>query len=134
MYAGIFAFLCSTALLVVLSPVSDTLVKLLTLSTDYPAVVLASPVTGIGAAVWWAVVERRNRYTYLSGGATGLLAALLTVVCWVLLFTFVWGPLTVLTGGVLILFVLVVFVPAASVAGVLLMSVRRRTADSSTAP
>jgi hypothetical protein len=56
-YAGGYAFLCGTATLRLLSPLSGVLVEILGLPAGVPAVVLAGPVAGIGGAVWWALVD-----------------------------------------------------------------------------
>lgn len=125
-YAGVYAFLCGVVLLVLLRPVADTLVRLLALPAGYSVFLLAGPVTVIGAGVWWAVVERRGEYTYRLGGIVGMLTALFTVLLWVLLFAIVWGPVSVLAGGVLVFFVLVVSAPVAFIAGLPLMYARHR--------
>jgi len=87
---------------------------------------LAVPVTVIGAAVWWALAERREAYSYRIGAATGILTALSTALFWVLVYSVIWGPLAVLAGGVLIGFVLAVVVPVAILVGVTGMYIRRR--------
>jgi len=132
--AGVYAFLCSVVLLVVLSPVSDSLVKLLGLPEGYSAVLLAAPVLVVGAVVWWAVVEWREAYTYPLGAVYGLATALATATVWVLVFAAVWGVSLVLAGGILVVFVVAVTVPAGLVVGVPLMAARRLTGGASTGP
>lgn len=130
MYAGVYEFFCATVLLLLLSPISNLLVEILSLPADFSALVLAGPVAFIGAVVWWAVVERRNGRTYLLGGAVGALTALLTVVFWVLVFVKVWGTSLVLSGWMLVSFVLGISVLVASVTGVPMMYARRRLDDT----
>jgi uncharacterized membrane protein len=129
LYAGGYAFLCAAVLVRLLSPISTTLMSLLHLPESYAGVVLALPVVGIGAAVWWAVVERRNRYTYPLGAAAGLTTALLTVAFWSLAFAVVWDVALLLAGGVPVALVSLVVAPVASVVGVLMMSIRHRRGE-----
>jgi hypothetical protein len=129
LYAGVYAFLCAAVLVRVLAPISTTLIELLNLPGSYAGVVLALPVVGIGTAVWWALVERRNRFTYSLGAATGLTTALLTVVFWSLAFAVVWDFAVLLAGGVLVALVSLVVAPVASVVGVLMMSIRHRRGE-----
>ena len=128
LYVGVYAFLSSTVMLLLLSPIPSTLVGVLGLPTGFSAFLLAGPVMVIGAVVWWAVVERRDGYTYPHGIAFGLLTALFTVLLWVLVFTTVWGLSLVLTGWFVILFVFVISVPMALVTGLTGMYTRRRLA------
>lgn len=128
-YAGVYAFLWGTVLLLLLYPITNTLVKLLGLPTGYSAFLLAGPAVFIGAGVWWAVVERREAYTYPPGVTFGLATALSTVLFWVLVYTIVWGPVLVLAGWLLVVFVFVVTLPAAFVAGLTSMYARRRLDD-----
>ena len=125
-YVGVYAFICSTATLAILYPISNTLGKLLGFPAVLSEVLLAVPVTVIGAAVWWALAERREAYSYRIGAATGVLTALSTVLFWVLVYSVIWGSLAVLAGGVLIAFVLAVVVPVATLVGVTGMYIRRR--------
>lgn len=126
MYAGVYAFLCSIVLLLLLSPVTNTLVQILGLSTGFSAFLLAGPVAVLGTVVWWAVVERRKKYAYRFGAAYGLLTVLATVLFWVLVFSVVWGLRLVLTGWFLIVFVLVVSTPVGFITGLTGMFARRR--------
>lgn len=128
-YVGVYAFVCSTATLLILSPISNTLGKLLRFPAVLSEVLLAIPVTVVGAAVWWALAERREAYSYRIGAATGVLTALSTVLFWVLVYSVIWGSLAVLAGGVLIGFVLAVVVPVAILAGVTGMYIRRQLGD-----
>lgn len=127
-YAGGYAFLAAAVLFLLLGPVAGTLVTLLALPTGYAAFLLAAPVAVAGAAVWWAVVERRGAYTYRLAVAFGLLSVLATAVFWVLVFSLAWGPSAVLAGSVLVVFLLAVGLPVAVVVGVPLMYARRRRA------
>lgn len=123
-YAGVYGFLCSLILLSILGTIARTLIKLLGLPISYSGFLMALPVLFIGPVVWWTVVERLDKYTYLFGGVAGILTALLTVVFWVLIYVVVWGPLLVLTGWFLILLVLVISIPTAFIVGLLLMYAR----------
>ncbi|QLD87018.1 hypothetical protein HWV23_15230 [Natronomonas halophila] len=129
LYAGGYAFLCAAVLVRVVAPISTTLMALLNLPESYAGVVLALPVVGIGTAVWWAVIERRNRYTYSLGAAAGLTTALLTVVFWSLAFAVVWDFAILLAGSVLVALVVLIVAPVASVVGVLMMSIRHRLGE-----
>jgi uncharacterized membrane protein len=129
LYAGVYAFLCAAVLVRVLAPISTTLIELLNLPANYAGVVLALPVVGLGTAVWWVLVERRNRYTYPLGAAAGLATALLTVAFWSLAFAVVWDVALLLAGGVLVALVSLVVAPVASVVGVLMMSIRHRLGE-----
>lgn len=126
MYAGVYTFLCSIVLLLLLYPVSTTLVQILGLPTGLSVFLLAGPVAVLGAVVWWAVVERPKKYTYGFGIIFGLLTVLATVLFWVLVFTVVWGPSLVVTGWFLIAFVLVASTPVGLVTGLTGMYARRR--------
>lgn len=125
-YVGVYAFCYSTVLLLLLSPISNTLVGILGLPGGYSGFLLALPVVGLGTVVWWVVIERRGTYTYRLGAAFGLLTVLSTVLFWVFVFSIVWGPMLVLSGWFLVLFVIVVSVPIALVTGVSGMYARRR--------
>jgi hypothetical protein len=128
LYAGIYAFLCSIVTLRKLSPISDTLVTVLPRLVGPSEFALAAPVPFLGAIVWWAVVERRETYTYLFGGIVGLLTALATVLLWTLVLAIVWGPKVLGVGGVLLVIsaTLAVSLPVAFVLGLPLMYARRR--------
>lgn len=128
--AGAYAFLCSTVLLWRMGAVTDALGQLLPFSTGPPAVFLALPVPAVGAVAWWAIVERVSAYSYLRGAAAGAVTALGTLLCWLVVYAFVWGPRLVATGGILIALVLVVTVPTAALVMLPLLYVRRqRSAD-----
>lgn len=126
LYAGIYTFLWSTLVLVLLGALSRTLVELLNLPPDLGPVLLAAPVPVIGAALWWGVVERRDGYTYLHGGVFGLLTASSNVVFWLLVYSAIWGVSVVVAGGILVVFVLVVVLPTGFLVGLPLMFARRR--------
>jgi hypothetical protein len=128
-YVGVYIFLCSTATLLILGPISNTLGKLLGFPAVLSELLLAVPVSLIGAAVWWALTERREAYSYRIGAATGVVTALATVLFWVFVYSIIWGSLVVLAGGVLIGFVLAVVAPVAVVIGVTAMYVRRELGD-----
>ncbi|PSQ40713.1 hypothetical protein BRD07_06775 [Halobacteriales archaeon QS_9_68_42] len=49
---------------------------------------------------------------------------------WVLVYSVIWGSLAVLAGGVLIVFVLAVVVPVATLVGVTGMYIRRQLGNS----
>lgn len=127
MYAGLYMFLCGTAVAFLLYDVLALLGEVLGLPAAFTTVILASPSLAIGALVWWALVERRASYTYLVGGAAGLLTALLTGVVWVARFVSGWGVEMGLAVGVLIGFVLGVAVTGGVLAGLPLMYARRRS-------
>lgn len=124
--AGGYAYLVGTLMLVSLSPVAETMGPIVGLPEDYVVFLMATPAAVIGAAVWWAFVERSNAYSYPLGAAFGGLTAVLTVVAWVLTFVAVWGVRLVLTGWLLVAAVLAVTVIAGLVSGLPLMSARRR--------
>lgn len=128
LYAGVYAFLCSIVPLLVLSPISNTLVTVLPLPIGSSGFVLAAPVPFVGAVVWWAVVERREAYAYLFGGLAGLLTALATVLLWTLVLAVVWGPAVLRARGVLVVisFALAVSLAMAFVSGLPLLYARRR--------
>lgn len=132
LYAGGSAFLCGALLFLVLSPVATTLVKVLTLPTDHAAVLVPGSAAVAGAGVWWTVIERRHAYRYPDGAMAGLVTALVTVGFWLLLPALVYGPVAVLAGGIVILFVLVVTLPVAPIWGVSLVYARRRVAGEPT--
>lgn len=123
--AGAYLLSCAIVLLLVTRQVTGLVAELLGLPSGSVAW-LAAPVPVAGAAVWWAAVERRGRYTYLYGVAVGLATAILTVLFWVLRGVFVWGPELVASGWPLVFAVLVPTVPAGLVAESTLMYARRR--------
>lgn len=131
LYAGLYAFLCGGLLLLPLGFVAHTLVKVLGLPTSFTSVLVPGTGAVVGAVVWWVVVERRDAYTYLAGGAVGVLTALFTALLWALVIAVVWGPEFLLLAGTLLViaFVLAVSAPLAFVAGIPLMYARRRSDD-----
>lgn len=129
--AGIYMFVWATATAFLLYDVLVLLAEVIGLPTGYAMVVLASPALVFGAVAWWAVVERRNAYTYRFAGTFGLVTALLTGLLWTVRFVSVWGFEMVAVDIVTLLVVLVLGL--AVVAGVLtglpLMYARRRLAS-----
>lgn len=125
-FAGVYAFVCSSLLLLGLSPVTTTLAKLLRLPSGVAPFLLAAPVTVIGAVVWWAGVERPDARTYLRGAVAGLLTAVVAVLFWLSVYSFVWTPELVLTAWVVVLFVVAVSAPVAIVAMTAFVYLRRR--------
>lgn len=123
--AGIYTFLAGVGLLVPLWIVARTLVGILGLRTGFTAFVVPGSGAVIGTVIWWAIIEHRETYTYLRGGAGGLLTALLTVCFWTLLVAIVWDLLAVQSAMVVILFVLVVVSPVAFVAWLPIIYARR---------
>lgn len=130
MYAGLYTFALGTATSFVLDEILILFGEVIGLPASYSLVVLASPSLLVGAVVWWAVVERRNSYTYLRGGAFGLLTALLTGLLWTLRLVSVWGVemLTATPVAVLVAFVLGVVSVAGALTGLPLLYARRRLA------
>lgn len=130
-YAGLYAFVCATALAFLLSDVLVLLGDVLGLPGAYSMFIFASPTLAIGASVWWALVERRGAYSYVIGGAFGLVTALLTGLLWVLRFVSTWGLEMLRANGIQILvgFVLGMAVVAGGLSGLGLMYARRRLGD-----
>ena len=89
--AGIYLFLCGTAVSVLLSDLLGLLADVIGLSVGHWAGILASPAVPIGAAVWWVTVGRRGAYSYLAGTSFGFTATLLTGALWTGRFVQVWG-------------------------------------------
>lgn len=128
---GVYALLCAAGLLLLISQVGTLVAEMLELPSD-SALWLAGPVPVIGAVVWWGVIERGSRYTYLFGGAVGLITGLLTLLFWVIIAAFVWGPKGVLAGWPLVVAVTLPTVPTAVIAGLPAMYARRRFGDGAT--
>lgn len=124
--AGLCAFCSAVVLLLFLDPVAGTLAKLVGLPSGYAPAAMAAPTAVVGAAVWWAIVERRRRYRYGPGVLFGVSVAALTVLFWVLAFTVVWGPRLVLSGWFVVAFVLAVTSPVGCLTGLSMMYARRR--------
>lgn len=127
-YAGLYMFVCGTVAAFLLSDMLTLLADVIGLSTDYWMIILASPALAIGSVVWWIAVERRDSYTYLLGGAFGLVTALLTGFLWTVQFIIFWGfemaAIPIIT--VLILFVLGFTATAGVITSIPLMYARRR--------
>lgn len=121
-------FVCGTAVALLLSDMLVLLVDVIGLSTEYWMVILASPAFAIGAVVWWTTVERRDSYTYILGGAFGLITALLTGLLWTVQFLRSWGfemaKIPIIT--FLIVFVLGFTAIAGAITAIPLMYTRRR--------
>ena len=128
-YAGIYVFLCGTAIAFLLYDALVLLGDALGLPTPFSMFVFASPSLAIGPFAWWTLVERRESYTYLVGGAFGLVTALLTGSLWTVRFASGWGVEMALAIPALIGFVLGVTAIAGALTGLPLMYVRRRLAD-----
>lgn len=127
--AGGWAYLLSVGLLsVVLGPVARVLGQLLELPGGASAVLVALPVGVVGAAAWFGLVEMRTSYTYRAGAAYGLVTAVGAVLVWLGLLGLLFGP-AVLLGWPVALFVLVVSLPLALVAGFTTMAARHRFAS-----
>lgn len=128
MYAGLYTFGCATATAYLLSDLLGILAEVIGLPTTYAMVILASPALVVGTGAWWAVVERRDAYTYRFGGLFGLVTALLTGLLWTVRFVSIWGfeMMVLPMVSVLVAFVLGVAVVAGVLAGLPVMYVRRR--------
>ena len=127
--AGCYAFLCGAALMGSLDPIHHTMAGILGVETGYPALVLASPAALLGAAAWWAVVERAGPESYLRGALFGGLTAVATVTAWVLRALSVWGFELVASGWFVIAWMLAMTAVAGVVSGLPLVVVRRRLVD-----
>lgn len=128
-YAGLYTFACATATASFLDQILSIFAAVIGVPTDLWAAAFAAPTLVVGPVAWWAVVERRESYSYRSGGAFGLLTALLTGLVWTLRFVSVWG-FEMVTVGVVSLLVAVVLGVAAvagTLAGLPLTYARRRS-------
>jgi len=108
LYAGAYAFGCGAATAVLLSSVLRVFTEVIGFPASFPVSLLAAPALLVGGAVWWALVERRDAYTYPRGVAYGALTALGTGLLWTAWFLVVWsvdllaaGPTPLLVGLVL---------------------------------
>lgn len=126
--AGGYAFLWGVGLLrIPLGVVSDAIVEWLPfLPNAFPAVMFALPLSLFGAFSWWAVIERRDAYSYPASLAFGLLAAIATFVFWTAVYVAVWGPKFVLAASVIVALLIVLAAPAALLGGLPMMFIRRR--------
>ncbi|ERH01657.1 MAG: hypothetical protein J07HN6_01213 [Halonotius sp. J07HN6] len=127
-FAGVYLFLCGTAVAVLLSDLLGLLADVIGLSVEYWMVVLAGPAVPIGAGVWWIAVERRGAYSYLAATLFGLTATLLTGLLWTGRFIQVWSLelAAVRMTGLLILVVLGFTAVSGVLAAVPFMYLRRR--------
>lgn len=132
-YAGLYTFVCGTAVAYLLDDVLSVLADVIGLPSGYATVAFASPALVVGAVVWWAVVECRRSYGYLVGGAFGLLTALVTGLLWTVRFVDVWGVEMLVTpvASVLVALVLGSVVVAGFLTGLPLMYARRHATSSS---
>jgi hypothetical protein len=126
-YAGLYMFVWATATAFFLADILGLLADVIGLPAEFAMVILASPALVIGAATWWAVVERRDAYTYRYAGTFGLVTALLTGLLWTARFVTVWGVdmLVVPIVSLLVLLVLGVAVNAGVLTGLPMMYARR---------
>lgn len=133
LFEGFYAFVCATMVAALLSDILGVLADVISLSSAYWMVVLASPALVIGTGAWWLLVERRRSHAYRRGGAFGLVTALLTALLWTISFVIVWGVEMLAVPMVAVLVVWVVGL--AAVAGVLvglpLMYARRYLSSDS---
>lgn len=129
LFAGGYAFLLGVLLFLPLGVVAETLAIVLGLPAGLATVVVPGSGAVIGAAVWWAIVERRSRDGYLLGGVAGLATGVLTVLVWALVIATVYGPWALVSARVVVGFVLAVTAPVAFVAGLPFMYARLRLAD-----
>lgn len=130
--AGIYLFVCGIVTVVLLDEILSLLADVIGLPATYALIVCAAPILLIGSDTWWAVVERRDAYTYLFGAVAGLLTAVLTGLLWTAQFVGVWGVEMLMTPmvSVLVLFVFGITVLAGALTGVPLMYARRHVAPS----
>lgn len=127
-YAGLYMFVCGVATAFVLYDLLALLASVIGLPEGYAMAILPSPALVVGTVVWWAVVERRGSYSYLLGGAFGLVTALLTGLLWTVRFASSWGieMLEVEIISFLVVFVLGLVVITGALTGLPLMYARRR--------
>lgn len=126
--AGLYLFCWAAAVAFLLSDILTLLGEVIGLPPGFALAIVASPALLIGAAAWWAVVERRAAYAYRLGGLVGLLTALLTGLVWLARFVDVWGVEMVAVDivAVLVAFVLGVAAVVGALVGLPLMYARRR--------
>lgn len=133
--AGLYLFCWAAAVAFLLADILTLLGDVIGLPPGFALAVMPSPALPIGAAAWWAVVERRAAYAYRYGGLVGLLTALLTGLVWVARFVDVWGVemAAVDIVSVLVAFVLGVAAVVGALVGLPLMYTRRRLDGSPSA-
>jgi len=126
-FAGVYAFVLGFGLFrIPLRVVSDVIIKLLpVIPNALPAVTFALPLSILGAIFWWAVIERRDAYSYVWSLAFGLLTTLSTLAFWTLVYAAFWGPELVAASAIIVGVVLVVAAPTAILGGPSLMFLRR---------
>lgn len=125
-YVAIYAFVVGAGLLVPLGVVAETITKVLGVGTESTGIVVPGSGALIGGIIWWAIVERREAYTFLAGGAAGLVTGGLTVSVWALAGALLYGPGAILVVGPVILFVLGVVSPIACIGLLPMMYARRQ--------
>lgn len=127
-YAGSALFLAGAVVVAPLGIIAETLFTVLGLPTGDTILLLPGSAAVLGGVVWWAVVERRAADDYPSGGAAGILTALLTVGFWTLLVAVVYGPGVVLVDETRLVIgvVLAVTTPAGAAVLLAVMYARRR--------
>lgn len=132
-YAGVYMFVWATATAFLLSDILGPLADVIGLPAPFAMGILASPTLVIGAATWWAVVERQGAFSYRLAGACGLVTALLTGLLWTARFVTVWGVemLVIPIVSLLVLLVLGLAVIAGVLTGLPLMYARRRLSRGS---
>lgn len=126
-YAGLYLFVCGTAVAFLFADILVLLASVIGLPERYALGVLASPAFVVGAVVWWGFVEQPRAYSYLIGGAVGLVTALITGLVWTVRFVTVWGFEMLAVDAVFLLvgFVLGMVVIAGGITGLPLMYARR---------
>jgi len=127
-YAGLYTFLCALVVTLALADILGLFADVVGIEGAAQLAVLASPTLLVGAATWWALVERRGGYAYRYGAVFGLVTALLNGLLWMAWFLAVWGfeMLSVRPVAILAAFVLGLTTAAGAVAGLPMMYVRRR--------
>jgi hypothetical protein len=133
--AGVYAFGCATLTAFALSDALGLFAEVIGLPAALSMPLLATPALVAGAALWWALVERRGTLTYPRGAAFGLLTALVSGAFWTARFALVWGPEMLTAGPVplLIGFVLGMVAVAGVLVGLPITFARRRSRDRAAA-
>lgn len=133
--AGVYAFGCATLTAFALSDALGLFAGVIGLPAALSMPLLATPALVPGAALWWALVERRGTLTYPRGAAFGLLTALVTGAFWTARFALVWSPEMLTAGPVplLIGFVLGMVAVAGVLVGLPITFARRWSRDRAAA-
>lgn len=129
LYAGVYMFICAVVTAFALADMLLLLADVIGLPTAYSGVIFASPAFVIGTVAWWTIVEGRGSYTYLRGGAVGVVTASLTGLVWTVRFVRFWGfeMLAVPIISALVALVLGVTITVGALVGFPLMYARRRS-------